>query len=315
MKTNHLRTQNPSNLIAIKRTILLLSFIGVICGFNANAQSSNQKSIEYKSLSPDYDHYQTLGALSGQSTKNNIDRIQFPLKDFQHSAYLKMRTVYIHVPANTFNVKRFPANSSAQTKAELRFLKMLQTKRSAKDVAITDSMAVTYYDPLTTNPFDKDYDRNIKSLFFVGRNLGPWFNPEKLPVTSKVLQNVIQDATFYFFSIKVKFDRARPYQLDTTLKNLEAPGHASYPSGHSSASYVHAYLLARIFPELRDQFMGNAYDMAFSREIRGVHYPSDSQAGKEFARQFVEQLFKSKSFLKDYAAMKAELKKARGGKV
>jgi acid phosphatase (class A) len=272
------------------------------------AQSSQQKSLVYKSLSTDFDHYQKIGSISSKPRNESIDTARFPLKDFRRIAYLKLRTIYLNVPVATFKTKQFPANSSEQTQAEITFLLDLQAKRTPEIMAKTDSMANIYHDPFTANPYLEDYKRNLNSLFFVGRNLGTWFNPSNLPITSKVLQNVIQDATFYFFTLKSEYARPRPYQLSKEIKNPEAPGHSSYPSGHSSSSHVNAYLLAEIFPQLKEQFLGNAYDMAFSREIRGVHYPSDSQAGKEFGEQFVRELLKNPKFLADFAKMKNELK-------
>jgi len=236
-----------------------------------------------------------------------LDSLRFPLKDFRRSAYLKLRTVYLQVPTSFFKIKPFPANSSNQTKAEIAFLVELQAKRSPELLAKTDEMANVYYDPFTNNPTNEDYQRNINSLFYIGKDLGNWYTPDKLPETARVLQNVIQDATYYFFNLKADFARPRPYHLSKDIKNPEAPGHAAYPSGHSSASYVNAYLLAEIFPELKDKFFSNAYDMAFSREVRGVHYPSDSRAGKTFALQFVQQILKEKSFQSDFEKMKSEL--------
>ncbi|WP_299989773.1 phosphatase PAP2 family protein [uncultured Pontibacter sp.] len=241
----------------------------------------------------------------------SLDDITFPEADFKRGAYLKLRTVYVDVPVSKFKIKPFPANSSAETRAELDFLLHLQKTRNAEAINRTETMANIYFDPLTTNPADADYTRNINSLFFIGRDLGPWFNAQQLPVTSRVLQQVIQDATYYIFSLKADFSRPRPYQLDSRLENLEAPGHASYPSGHSSTSHVHAYILSHIFPEYKDHFMGVASDMAFSRETRGVHYPSDSEAGKEFAHQFVDELMKSRQFRTDLEAMKAEIVQVR----
>ncbi|SIT84699.1 phosphatase PAP2 family protein [Pontibacter indicus] len=241
----------------------------------------------------------------------SLDDMTFPEADFRRSAYLKLRTVYVHVPFSKFKLKPFPANSSSETRAELNFLLRLQQTRNAEAINRTETMAAVYFDPLTTNPSDPDYTRNINSLFYIGRDLGPWFNAEKLPLTSQVLQNVIQDATYYIFSLKNEFSRARPYQLDSRIQHLEAPGHASYPSGHASASYVHAFILSHIFPEYKDHFEGVASDMAFSRETRGVHYPSDSEAGKEFARQFVNELMKSPKFRTDLASMKNEIMQER----
>lgn len=296
--------EQPMATMKVVCTVALL----LLATFTGLAQTSQQKSIKYKTLSPATDHYKTIATRNTTATGGDLESISFPEKDFRRAAYLKLRTVYLQVPVQTFEIKPFPANSSEQTRKELDFLLELQAKRTATDAALTDTMAMVYYDPYTNNPHDPDFSRNVSSLFYVGRNLGPWFNPEQLPVTSRVLQNVIQDATYYFFSLKAQFNRARPYHLEPRLQNLEAPGHASYPSGHSSASHVHAYLLAYMFSEYQDQFLSNAYDMAFSREIRGVHYPSDSEAGRVFAEQFVAQLLKSKAFKADLEAMKAEIK-------
>jgi acid phosphatase (class A) len=51
--------------------------------------------------------------------------------------------------------------------------------------------------------------------------------------------------------------------------------------------------------------------MAFSREILGVHYPSDSEAGRSFARQFVNELLKNKAFKEDFEAAKKEISQVK----
>lgn len=47
--------------------------------------------------------------------------------------------------------------------------------------------------------------------------------------------------------------------------------------------------------------------MAYSREILGVHFPSDSEAGRVFARQFVNQLLKNKAFQADLLEAQKEV--------
>src|SRR6185295_18698104 len=91
-----------------------------------------------------------------------------------------------------------------------------------------------------------------------------------------------------------------------SLKNLEDTDWAAYPSGHASNSYVNAYIYSELAPEFADFFIKDAYDMAHSREIIGVHYPSDSESGRIFARQFVNMLFKNEKFLKDFELAKKE---------
>jgi acid phosphatase (class A) len=67
-------------------------------------------------------------------------------------------------------------------------------------------------------------------------------------------------------------------------------------------------------PELKQDFYNNAAELAFSREAIGVHYPSDSEAGRIWAREFVNRLFNSPAFLKDFKEAKEELSKFRSNK-
>jgi len=46
--------------------------------------------------------------------------------------------------------------------------------------------------------------------------------------------------------------------------------------------------------------------MAHSREILGVHFPSDAESSRIFARQFVNKLFQNEKFLKDFESVKKE---------
>ena len=312
MKRFHIpvKLKKRQESVAAKTTILtliLMFFFNISLVFSQNSQ---QQSVIFKSISPQFDHYERFGLLPIQGKNAPTDTLRFPQKDFRRMAYLKLRTIYLQVPISFFKIKPFPANSSEQTKGEIDFLLELQSKRTPEIMAQTDKLAEIYHDPFTNNPHNEDYERNINSLFHIGKDLGSWYNVRNLPQTNRILQNVIQDATYYFFTLKSDFARPRPYQLSTEIKNPEAPGHSSFPSGHSSASYVNAFLLAEIFPQFKEIFLGNAYDMAFSREIRGVHYPSDSQAGKDFAQQFIKRLLKEKSFKQDFEKMKNELTNA-----
>lgn len=49
--------------------------------------------------------------------------------------------------------------------------------------------------------------------------------------------------------------------------------------------------------------------MAWSRELIGVHYPSDSECGRIFARQLVNFLMESETFRNDLEEAKKELVK------
>ncbi len=165
-------------------------------------------------------------------------------------------------------------------------------------------MTDVYYN-LRVKPSDSTYARYRKNLFHIGRSIGSWFNPEILPVTADFMANVWQDASYFIWSLKYKYARIRPYVVDPAVKNLQETDWAAYPSGHAANSYINAYVYHELAPEFTDCFV-KAYDMAHSREILGVHYPSDSEASRIFARQFVNMLFQNKQFLEDLENAKKE---------
>ena len=120
------------------------------------------------------------------------------------------------------------------------------------------------------------------------------------------MAHVWQDASYFIWGFKYKYLRIRPYVIDSDLKNLEETNWAAYPSGHAANSYINAYLYQELAPEFTEVFIKDAYDMAHSREIIGVHYPSDSESSRILARQFVNKLFQNEKFLKDFEAVKKE---------
>jgi acid phosphatase (class A) len=168
-------------------------------------------------------------------------------------------------------------------------------------------MAKIYYNLRVTQK-DSTYAQYRQNLFQIGRSIGSWFSPETLPVTADFMAHVWQDASFFIWTYKYKFLRIRPYVIEPTLDNLEETDWAAYPSGHAANSYINAYVYSELAPEFADVFLKDAYDMAHSREIIGVHYPSDSESSRTLARQLVNELFKNEKFRKDFEAVKKEWK-------
>jgi acid phosphatase (class A) len=261
-------------------------------------------------LARDLGHYESLGRLSAtaQPDAAGLDRRQFDLAAMR-PGYLKTLTlapVYLDVPATAFKVPEFPANSSEQTKAEMEYLLKLQKERTPDHVAHSQRLAGVYYRN-SVKPEDADYPAMRRNLFHMGHQLGAWFSPDSLPVTADFMARVWSDATYYIWAHKFRSNRVRPYQLDARVQHLEDPNFPAYPSGHSGNSYVAAYVYAQLLPEHRDLFLANAQDMAYSREILGVHYPSDSESGRTLARQIVDKLLTVPAFRRDLAAAREEI--------
>jgi hypothetical protein len=64
-------------------------------------------------------------------------------------------------------------------------------------------------------------------------------------------------------------------------------------------------------PELAEEFISAAEEMAISREYLGCHYPSDSEMGRLWARKFVNELFRKEKFRLDFEAAKREILEAK----
>ena len=269
--------------------------------------SYGQKS-KNRDLTPVRGHYKQLALVSPSPKSSNeaIDKQKFPFDQASADRRLSLKPVYLqNVSVEDFKIPDAPANSSEQTRAEINYLLALQKYRNAEDVRTSLYMADVYYN-LRVKPSDSTYARYRNNLFHIGRSIGSWFNPETLPVTADFMANVWRDASYFIWSLKYKYARIRPYVVDPALKNLQETDWAAYPSGHAANSYINAYIYQELAPEFTDCFVKDAYDMAHSREILGVHYPSDSEASRIFARQFVNMLFQNEKFLQDLENVKKE---------
>ncbi|MEI7582649.1 phosphatase PAP2 family protein [Runella sp.] len=275
--------------------------------------SLSAQNFKPRPLVPISGHYKTLAQTDAQPQSNSaIDRRHFPLDSLpdSYAKRLKMTPEYLTLPPSVFEIGEFPANSSAQTRTELDFLLKLQAEaRTPEKLDESLSFANVYYNN-DTKPGDADYEVMQKNLFHIGRQING-FNAQQLPLTAVMMRRVWKDASYYFWALKFKYNRARPYQLDYQLKNVTDPFFQAYPSGHSSSSYVAAYIFQELLPEKTELFVKNAYDMAYSRELLGVHFPSDSEAGRKFARQFVNELLKNKEFQADLMAAKKEVERLK----
>jgi acid phosphatase (class A) len=220
----------------------------------------------------------------------------------------KKRTPHYLATNEKFYIPDPPANSSEQTRAELDYLFQLQQRRSEEDVRASTYYAGVYY-KTSTKPGDPDYERFRRNLFHIGRSIAPWFNADSLPVTAALVANVWKDAEYLIWKHKNYFLRIRPYKIDQRLNNTEETNWAAYPSGHATNSYTNAYLFSELLPEFSSFFIKDAYDMAHSREIIGVHYPSDSESGRILAYQVIQRLLKTEAFRNDLKASREEIER------
>jgi len=296
---------------AVRRVIdlcLLLVFIAVCTG--ANGQKSVKKHAaldDVANFTPARGYYRQLDSYSRapQTASLEIDKKRYPSNSADEKR-LNRKPIYLQeITVNDFKIPDPPANSSAQTRAELNYLMNLAKHRTSEDVRSSQYMSGVYFNP-SIQPSDTSYARYRKNLFFIGRSIGTWFNPTDLPLTADLMGKVWQDANYFIWSFKLKYARLRPYMLEQKLNHVEEADAPSYPGGHATTSYVLAYLYQELAPEFIDVFVKDAFDMAHSREIIGVHYPSDSEVSRLLARQLVNKLLQNEKFLREFENVKRE---------
>jgi acid phosphatase (class A) len=287
----------------MKRILSTLILIQIAMVSYSQNGTGNQRT-----LTPARGHYKQLAAFSPKPATSNaeIDAKKFFTDKETIDRRMSLKPTYLtNVTLDDFKIPDAPANSSEQTRAEINYLLALQNSRTDEEVRASLYMADIWYN-LRVKPEDVTYASNRKNLFHIGSSIGSWFNPDNLPVTADLVANVWRDASYFIWSFKFKYARIRPVFIDSDIKNLQDTDWAAYPSGHAANSYVNAYLYQELAPEFTDIFIKDAYDMAHSREILGVHYPGDSESARIFARQFVNMLFQNEKFLKDFEAVKKE---------
>lgn len=288
------------------KKFILYIFILLISPLFLVAQKSKDKM--QRELTPARGHYKQLQKFSIKPSAPNaeVDQLTFPYDPVVGERRLSLKPIYLQdVKGDDFKLPEMPANSSEQTRMELNYLLGLQKQRTPEDVRSSLFMANVYYN-LRVKPTDSTYARFRRNLFFIGRSIGTWFHPDSLPKTANFMASVWQDANYFIWVLKFKYARVRPVKIDPAIKNLEVTDWAAYPSGHAANSYINAYIYQELAPEFTDFFIKDAYDMAHSREIIGVHFPSDSESSRIFARQFVNKLFLNEKFRTEFEEVKKE---------
>ncbi|MEM1324464.1 MAG: phosphatase PAP2 family protein [Bacteroidota bacterium] len=203
---------------------------------------------------------------------------------------------------------KYPANSSKQTRAELDFLLDLQEKRTDAEVDRVMTLAkVGYWPDANFGEKHPRYQQNLEYLFYecaevVGENC----SAANYPKTSKLLQGIMNDMRIMEFAVKYHLLRARPYQLEPKLKPTTIMGSPSFASGHTLWAYIQAYTWSELMPEKRQQYLDLAYEIGLSREIMGVHYPSDEEAARQLAHRMLFLMWHTDSFQQDFLAAKKE---------
>lgn len=160
------------------------------------------------------------------------------------------------------------------------------------------------------------WDNDHESLFAIAKVLGSKFTQENMPATAALWADMDNDEGFFVSAAKKYFQHVRPYDLDPAIKSVcgSKPGGPknSYPSGHGTTGYLSALVLSMMVPEKSEILHARADEYGQSRVVCGDHYAADIPASKEAAEIIMGNMIGSPKFQQEFAAAKAEVRKALG---
>ncbi len=253
-------------------------------------------------------HYKRLHQLdaSPNSERGHLDTIKYPMDKAFGQQFIGIEPAYL-TSNQVEQLKQwqpFPANSSEQTQAELKYLLEWENKRTEEDVDRAMEIAhIGYWPPLEKG----GAAYNTQDLFWECKSINGYeCRFEKYPATLKLLAGVTRDMRIMEFTVKYHLLRPRPYHLNPEMNPMARISSPSYASGHTLWAYIQAFTWSELIPEKRTAFLDLAYEVGESREIMGIHYPSDEEAARVLAHKMLEYMWGNELFLMDLKNAKAE---------
>ncbi len=260
-------------------------------------------------------HYERLQRLdaSPNPERAHLDEIAFPADEYSSGTliYTMITPAYLS-PKQVEELKQsiqFPANSSDQTRAELDYLLEWQEKRTAaqEDRSRNFLAPIGYWPHADLLETHRRHEQNLEYLFYEGRTvMGPETTAKNYPATAKLLKGITKDMRLMEFTVKYHLLRARPYHLEPKLDPLARISSPSFASGHTLWAYIQAFAWSELIPSKRKEFLEVAYEVGESREIMGIHYPSDEEAARVLAHRMLTAMLSNEKFKEDLRRAKQE---------
>lgn len=234
--------------------------------------------------------------LSGAGSLPAIDELTFTSTakwDAKYLPWLKLKPAFLPNDwQGSIVLPKPPDNSSPRTKAELETLLSLKTLRPERKARTNAEL-------------------DVKNFKLGEVTYGELTSHKKFTQTGKLLQVSYKSIASSIFIMKRKFNRPRPHIIAAKHgidlhPSIKVPGHPAYPSGHATEAFAIAYILQELDPANAPQYLRDAAQIAENREIAGVHYASDSEAGRLLARQLVDAFLRDSKFNTQLAKARRE---------
>ena len=142
-------------------------------------------------------------------------------------------------------------------------------------------------------------DEFVESADDVDKHFENYLDSKDLEYPREEIKKYMAGVRSIILQLKYHYNRPRPGQIaqakgmkgfdPESLKSASTP---SYPSGHATQGRFIGRLLGDIFPEHKEQLIKIGDDIAYSRNMAKVHYPSDSKLGKKLGDELYDYISK-----------------------
>jgi acid phosphatase (class A) len=141
-------------------------------------------------------------------------------------------------------------------------------------------------------------------------SVGVELNPANAPKIMNVAQRATRDAGREMATAKDHFQRKRPFWIDkgNICRPREELGDTyDYPSGHTTAGWTWALVLAQVAPDRASQILARGRSIGESRVVCGVHNASAVEGGRYVADSVMALTSQNAEFRADVDAARTEL--------
>jgi hypothetical protein len=123
---------------------------------------------------------------------------------------------------------------------------------------------------------------------------------------------VMTNVRCVLFRFKVAYARARPHHKCKSIGPMFMPtdhplhpSHGSFPGGHAAFAFFWANFLGRwtLDQAQRQRMLEEAWTVARNRERAGLHFSSDTEAGKELGEKIAAAIFDNKAAMSEFESM------------
>ncbi|MBU6140770.1 MAG: phosphatase PAP2 family protein [Proteobacteria bacterium] len=141
-------------------------------------------------------------------------------------------------------------------------------------------------------------------ILYVDRSL----TRDSYPNLYRLLDRVSATSKAVTDNFKEHWNVTRPYLVDKKINMLITPSQGqSYPSGHTSSSFINAQILGLLVPEKYFDLQNLAKKIAQRRVLVGMHYPHDVVGGEQLSRIVIGSLLQNSEFQEDLQKAREEL--------